>query len=91
MLYGCDLRALSDWCEERHLSWCVAPSGAGHSEMVIEPKDAPRSWQRMRLVLALPELRLENEAGETLAESSDLPALLDAVDGGVADMPALCA
>ena len=91
MLDGCDLRALSAWCEERNLSWSVAPSGAGHSEMVIEPRDAVHSWQRMRLVLALPELRLENEAGETLARASDLPALLDAVDGGVADQPALCA
>ena len=41
----------------------------------------------MRLVLNEPELRLEDAAGEALAAASDLPALLDAVDGGVAEMP----
>ncbi len=41
----------------------------------------------MVLVLAQGELRLENELGETLASASDLPALLDAVEGGVADAP----
>ncbi len=43
----------------------------------------------MRLVLDARELRLENELGKTLATASSLPALLDAVDGGVAETPAL--
>ena len=41
----------------------------------------------MLLVWSGEELSLEDEAGETLASASDLPALLDAVDGGVADAP----
>ena len=45
----------------------------------------PRPWQRMMLVLEKHEIRLENELGETLASASDLPALLDAVEGGIAD------
>ena len=56
--------------------------------MLLKPRDAGRPWQRMILVLAEGELRLENELGETLASASDLPALLDAVEGGVADAPA---
>ena len=57
--------------------------------MMLEPRDAARPWQRMMLVLDKRELRLENELGETLASASDLPALLDAVEGGVAESPAL--
>ncbi len=56
--------------------------------MMLKPRDAGRPWQRMILVLDTAELRLENELGETLASASDLPALLDAVEGGVADTPA---
>ena len=56
--------------------------------MMLEPRDAARPWQRMMLILENHEIRLENELGETLASASDLPALLDAVEGGVADAPA---
>ena len=55
--------------------------------MMLEPRDAARPWQRMMLILENQEIRLENELGETLASASDLPALLDAVEGGVADTP----
>ncbi len=53
--------------------------------MMLKRRDAARPWQRMMLVLDEGEMRLENELGETLASASDLPALLDAVEGGVAD------
>ena len=56
--------------------------------MMLKPRDAGRPWQRMMLVLDEGELRLENELGETLASASDLPALLDAVEGGIAEAPA---
>ena len=52
--------------------------------MMLKPRDASGPWQRMLVVLGEGELRLENELGETLASASDLPALLDAVEGGVA-------
>jgi hypothetical protein len=53
--------------------------------MVLEARDAGGPWQRMLLLLERTELRLLNEMGETLASASGLPALLDAVDGGVAE------
>ena len=56
--------------------------------MMLKPRDATRPWQRMLLVLEQGDLRLENEQGETLASASDLPALLDAVEGGLGDLPA---
>ncbi len=57
--------------------------------MMLEPRDATQPWQRMMLVLDNQEIRLENELGETLASASDLPALLDAVEGGVGDSPSI--
>ena len=88
MLGGIELRALSTWCGRHDMSWSPAESDQGPPTMMLKPRDAGRPWQRMMLVLAEGELRLENELGETLASASDLPALLDAVEGGVADAPA---
>ena len=81
------IRALSAWCAGRDLSWSAARSTGGHAVMTLRSRHNGRPWQRMRLVVDEPELRLENELGETLATASDLPALLDAVDGGVAEPP----
>ena len=87
MLGGIELRALSTWCGRQDLSWTPAECEQGRPMMLLKPRDAGRPWQRMILVLAENEIRLENELGETLASASDLPALLDAVEGGVADAP----
>ncbi len=87
MLDGTELRALSVWCGKHDLSWTPAESEQGPPTMLLQPRDAGRPWQRMILVLDQGELRLENELGETLASASDLPALLDALEGGVADTP----
>ncbi len=85
MLDGSAIRALNTWCGHRDLSWSAAPPEGECSVMMLSPRDAGRPWQRMMLVLDDVELRLENELGETLASASDLPALLDAVDGGIAE------
>ena len=91
MLDGSAIRALNAWCGPRHLSWSAAqpadrPAGGG-AVMMLRPRHAARPWHRIMLVLADGELRLENELGEMLASASDLPALLDAVDGGVGEAP----
>jgi hypothetical protein len=57
--------------------------------MVLESRDPAAAWQRMLLVTEGAEMRLEDELGQPLACSSDLPALLDAVDGGVAEKPSV--
>jgi hypothetical protein len=89
MLDGSSIRTLSAWCGVRDLSWSAAHSIGDCDVMMLRPRDAGRPWQSMRLVLDGRELRLENELGETLATASSLPALLDAVDGGVAEPPTL--
>ena len=88
MLDGASIRALNAWCGRRALSWSAANPAGDSAVMVLCPRDAGGPWQRMMLVLDCTELRLENELGEMLASASDLPALLDAVDGGVAEPPA---
>ena len=87
MLDGAELRALSLWCGKRDLSWTPAESEHGPPTMLLKPRDPSRPWQRMILVLEQGELRLENELGETLASASDLLALFDAVEGGIAEAP----
>ena len=59
--------------------------------MLLRPRHAGRPWQGIRLVLDRGELRLENEMREVLASSSTLPALLDAVDGGVGEVAPMAA
>ena len=53
--------------------------------MMLRPRECVRPWQGMALVMGQRELRLQDELGDTLASASDLPALLDALDGGVAE------
>jgi hypothetical protein len=87
MLESSDLRFLSLWCQARHLSWLPARADGQRWIMVLESRDPAAAWQRMLLVTEGADMRLEDELGEPLACASDLPALLDAVDGGVAEKP----
>jgi hypothetical protein len=82
-----EMRFLTAWCARRGLRWCPLRGEANRAEMLLEPLDARRPWQRLRLVLEDDGFALEDEPGEVLATASDLPALLDALDGGV-DEPA---
>lgn len=78
-----DLLVLSHWCSHRGLHWTPGPSG--EPSMLLEQRTATRPWQRMVLCRRAGALRLLDETGVLLAEASTLPALLDAVDGGVAE------
>ncbi len=82
-----ELLALSAWCSRRDMSWSVATAEDHRPAMLLTPRDAGRPWQSMLLVLAAGDMRLHDEVGEVLATASDLPALLDALDGGVAEQP----
>ena len=53
--------------------------------MLLEQRHGSRPWQRMMLRWEADTLRLLDETGTLLAEASTLPALLDAVDGGVGE------
>ena len=85
MLAPTDLRNLTDWCRHRAMDWMALLVDADAAVLLLAPKAAARPWQRMRLIASDHGYRLEDEGGQALASASDLPALLDALDGGVAD------
>ena len=87
MLDSIELGLLSAWCRARAMRWHPLRAGAEATTLLLEPHLPDRLWQRMLLTVG-EDLRLEDEAGDVLAIASDLPALLDALDGGVADVPA---
>lgn len=85
MLAPADLRILTDWCRQRAMDWVALRVDADAAVLLLEPKAAVRPWQRMRLIAGDRGYLLEDEGCQPLASASDLPALLDALDGGVAD------
>jgi hypothetical protein len=88
-LNSSELRTLTAWCAQRDLRWTPAHPIRGIPTLLLEPRTVRTPWQRMLLVLDASEMRLETELGEALASASGLPALLDAMDGGVAEAPML--
>ena len=87
MLAPSDLQTLTGWCRKRAMCWTALRVDAEVVLLLLEPRAAIRPWQRMHLVVTDHVYLLEDEAGQALARASDLPALLDALDGGVADVP----
>jgi len=83
MLRPSDLQVLAAWCRSRAMAWLPGRPRNGATSLLLEP--AGRGLDAMLLVLGPKELRLLDAAGQELAAASDLQALLDAVDGGVAD------
>ncbi len=89
MLTPKDLQTLTFWCQHRAMRWLALRVDADATVLLLEPQSAARPWQRMRLLATDHGFLLEDEAAQALASASDLPALLDALDGGVADAPSL--
>ena len=89
MLDAADLRLLTRWCRDHAMRWQPLCVDADGTMLLLEPAEARHPWQRMVLTADDTGLRLEDELGEALAAASDLPALLDALDGGVAEPPAI--
>jgi hypothetical protein len=82
MLDTTELRTLVHWCRGRGLR--LVPLGQG--VVLFERLEPTRPWQRMKLTQDDGEFRLCNECDELLASGSDLPAMLDAVHGGVGEI-----
>jgi hypothetical protein len=85
MLTHKDLAMLTRWCHERRLSWQPVCADDGSLAVKLASVRAPALGRDMLLVVGPDELRLLGAPGEPLAAASDLPSLLDAVDGGVAE------
>ena len=80
------LRALSAWCAARGMRWIPARTDDGAPALLLER----RGQGLADAMLVVPHdggFRLVDTGGDILASASDLPALLDAVDGGIAEPP----
>ncbi len=75
MLDQSDRQALLRWCTARRVTWAESAPGA------VLLRGAGRAT---RLCPGQDGWTLETEAGEALAAASNLPALLDAMDAGLA-------
>ncbi len=84
MLEGADFRHLARWCRQRRMQVQDAGAVRGAAAMRLVPDAGPAAFGPMFLVAEPGEYRLLDGQGEPLAAASDLPAVLDAVDGGVA-------
>jgi hypothetical protein len=68
------------------MRWTPARTDDGAPALLLERRGRP-AGESMMVVLNDDGFRLVDSNGDLLASASDLPALLDAVDGGVAEPP----
>jgi len=66
------------------MRWTPARSDDGAPALLLQRRGQPTA-DALLVVLDEDGFRLADTAGEVLASASDLPALLDALDGGVAE------
>ncbi len=85
MLESADFKVLSRWCRQRRLQVLDVGQGNGVMAMRLEPNVGTMPFARMLLVAGSDGFRLMDGDGAPLAAASDLPAVLDAVDGGVSE------
>ncbi len=85
MLDTAELRHLTQWCAARRLSWRPACTDAGEPAVLLHRSTRDAAWADMLLVADDSSLTLFDEASALLASASFLPALLDALDAGVAE------
>jgi hypothetical protein len=85
MLNGMELRLLASWSSKNRLSWMPAGSQDGRDAVMLQPRDCRSAFERMLLIPDDDGFSLVQEDGQVLAAASDLPALMDALDGGIAE------
>jgi hypothetical protein len=79
------LQVLHGWCHRHSLHWTALTGPDSVAAMLLEPESARRPWSRMMLQVNADGYRLCDDRGEILAEASDLPALFDALESGLAE------
>ena len=86
MLGRSALRAVAARCTGRGMRWTPARSDDGSPALLLERRGQPAA-EAMLVLLRDDGFWLVDGNGDALASASDLPALLDALDGGVAETP----
>jgi hypothetical protein len=80
IMSGGRLAVFSSWCRARGMTWLP---GSGAAALVLRPQRRA-DGDALMIAQREGELRLLSRSGDVLAAASDLPALLDAIDAGVA-------
>lgn len=88
MLDRQDLMLLTRWCRARSVAWQPARSEDNEPALLLQGRIAAPAWTGMLLAVSDDGFTLTDAGGETLATTSDLAALLDALDAGLAARPA---
>jgi hypothetical protein len=85
MLGAADLRLLSGWCRRHRMSWLPGCADDGEPGLLLLAHASGHWWEQLLLLTDAPELRLMDRGGAIMATASDLPALLDALEAGMAE------
>lgn len=85
MLGWVDRQFLQRWCRARRMKWFAIATVDGQAAVLLVAEAADRP--PIRVVADRGELRLETSSGHILAMASNLAALLDVIDAGIADLP----
>ena len=84
-----ELKHLSRWCSARRLHWQPARTEAGAPAILLRGDSARVAWHDMMLIEDDEGVALLDEHGDLLADASEIPALLDALDTGLVTRPAI--
>lgn len=87
MLSTHDLTRLNRWCTARKLRWAPANTKDGDPAILLQSFMPRLPWEDTLLVEAEDGLALIDTSGGKLAMASEIPALLDALDAGLARSP----
>ncbi len=82
-----ELQQLTRWCATRHLLWQPSRTEEGQPAILLRPHNGRLAWHDMLLVENDDGVTLIDEAGDVLADASEIPALLDALDSGLITSP----
>lgn len=88
MLESRELLQLTRWCKARQLHWQPAQTESRQPAILLQSHASRLAWDAMLLVEDDEGFALLDCAGEVLATTSDLPALLDALDAGLGKLRA---
>jgi len=84
-----ELKHLTRWCTARRLHWQPARSENGAPAILLRGSGMRVAWQDMMLTEEDDGVSLRDSRGTLLADASEIPALLDALDTGLITRPPL--
>lgn len=83
-----ELRHLTRWCAAHRLSWQPARTDDGQAAILLRGIAGRPAGHDMMLVEGDDGVELHDSNGVLLADASEIPALLDALDSGLLTRPA---